>query len=611
MVERHLSPTGDAEGLERQLQQALQSQDLHNALALSTRLRQLPEAADWTLLRHADLLRQLGRLPQALSSLEGAQLDGPLQAHVLKNRGEILRELGDLHGALAALQNAVVLDPSCPDHAIALGFFLLEVGATDQGLDFLHAAERLIRHPEPQAQRRLRLLQVYLLHRRGDYETALAIAQGLTADAELGFEARLQEAALLIHLGDPKAEAALAELKPATPSQERDGLLLRVEWLQSQYQLKDALQLLEPLLAEKPLPLAPAEQACLLLVALLQLPEALSLYLQIREAKESSGDSGLVRSSRAGLHRGIYEEFNADRTVAAAIRQQAERSAQERLQGLSLLLSEEDESNAAGFSLLLAARQQGHLESWAGSSPCFPSPTSQVDGAPDGSAPLIPRRILQFWQGKECPDSVAAVASSWIQANPSYEHRIWTNTEASRFIAVYAPERVRQAFAKAASPHLRADLLQLAWLHLEGGVVASLNTRCRLSLTPWFGPGIDAVLYQQGIGFLGSDFMAAVPGQQLIEALLDLACFMVLGEQGSNPWFLSGPGMLTLGFSRYYRQGLADLAAPPPPGLRLLRESQLCQRVSLNLPWPVTINGADWQDAAQLLQAQGRLYQRS
>ena len=200
-----------------------------------------------------------------------------------------------------------------------------------------------------------------------------------------------------------------------------------------------------------------------------------------------------------------------------------------------------------------------------------------------GHAVMIPRRILQIWQGNDLPDSVEASSSSWTQANPGYEHSLWCDADASRFLAERAPEQVRQAFAKAASPLLRADLLRLAWLHLEGGVVTSLNTRCRHSLNPWLCPGIDGLLYQQSLGFLGTDFMAACPGQPLIEALLNLACFMVLGERGSNPWFLTGPGMLTLGFARYYRQGLADLTAPPPPGLRLLRESQLCQRVSLNL----------------------------
>ena len=206
---------------------------------------------------------------------------------------------------------------------------------------------------------------------------------------------------------------------------------------------------------------------------------------------------------------------------------------------------------------------------------------------------------------------MAVAASSWTQANPGYEHSIWRDKDASRFMDERAPERLRQAFAKAASPLLRADLLRLAWLHLEGGVVAGLNSRCRHSLDPWLSPGIDAVLYQQSIGFLGTDLMAASAGQPLIEAMLDLACFLVLGEQGANPWFLTGPGMVTLCFARYYRQGLANLSAPPPPGLRLLRESQLGQRVSLNLQWPVRIIGGQWSDPAEQLEGRGRLFQRS
>lgn len=601
------SSSGEAESLEQQLQQALVAQDLTTALAHSTRLRQRPQAPDWTLLRHAHLLRQLGRGPEALALLKDAQVQGPLKAHVLKNQGEILKEQGDLRGSLAALQEAVVLDPGCPDHAIALGFLLADLGAIDQGLELLQESERLISDPEAPAERWLRLLQVYLLHRRGDYETALAIAKGLTTDAELGYEARLQVAALLIRLGDAKAEAALEALRPATPRQQREVLLLRVDWLQSQYRHQEALQVLEPLLAEEPLPLEPAEQACLLHVTLLQLPEASALYLKLRSAKQASGDPVQRRSSRAGLHRGLYERFNTSLSVTQTIRQQAEQPLVNRLLSLSELLSGESESNPAAFSLMLAARQAGHLEPWAG-----PPTTSSCSPHQGGDhAVMIPRRILQIWQGHDLPDSVEASASSWTQANPGYEHSIWCDADASRFLAERAPEQVRQAFAKAASPLLRADLLRLAWLHLEGGVVTSLNTRCRHSLNPWLCPGIDGLLYQQSLGFLGTDFMAACPGQPLIEALLDLACFMILGERGSNPWFLTGPGMLTLGFARYYRRGLADLTAPPPPGLRLLRESQLCQRVSLNLQWPVFISASEWHDPAEQLETLGPVFQRS
>lgn len=107
-------------GLESDLQRALDAHDLEAALELSRRLRSLPDAPPWTLLRHAHLLRQLGRPQEALEALQ-TSVDAPsLQAHVLKNRGEIQRELGDLSASLASLQEAVALDPSCPDHAILL-----------------------------------------------------------------------------------------------------------------------------------------------------------------------------------------------------------------------------------------------------------------------------------------------------------------------------------------------------------------------------------------------------------------------------------------------------------------------------------------------------------
>ena len=588
-----LSRSGQWNRLEEQLQLALERQDLESALTLSHRLRTLPGAEPSSLLRHAHLLRQLGRPREALAALEHSFPDPALQAHVLKNRGEILRERGDLQAALAALQEAVALDPTCPDHAIALGFLHAEVGAFDQGLELLHEAERLIPSADHPAERWLRLLQVYLLHRRGDYETALAIAQGLTADPELGFEARLQVAGLLIRIGDPKARSALDALSPADPRQEREALRLRVEWLLSGFELLAALQLLEPLLAAEPLDLATAEQACLLQVLLLDLDAARGLYLRLRKAKQASGDRALQRASRAGLHRGIYEEFNSNHGLAERIRELLARPPAERLQPLAALLAQEPESHATAHALLLSARQAGRLDPWS--------------AAPAGSS-SIPRRVMQLWLGEELPESVLVTAGSWLQANPGYEHQLFRASDADAFLAEHATPRVQQAYAKAASPLLRADLFQLAYLHLRGGLTARLNVRCRHSLDPWLAEGSDVLLVQRSDGFLGSDVLASSPGQPLIEAMLDLACFLVLGQQGSNPWFLTGPGMLSLCFARYYREGLADPQAPPPPGMRLLSPAQLSQRLSVDLAWPVRIHNGTWSDPAQQLSGGGPVY---
>ncbi|MDM7937823.1 MAG: tetratricopeptide repeat protein [Cyanobium sp. CZS 48M] len=588
-----------AERLEEKLQKAMAAQAFEEALALSSCLRALANAQPWTVLRHANLLRLLGRPHDALEVLKAPVADPALQAHVLKNRGEILRELGDLSASLAVLQEAVRLDPTCPDHAIALGFLHADLGAFDQGLELLHEAERLISDPDAPAQRWLRLLQVFVLHRRGEYDTALAIAQGLTGDADLGFEARVQVAALQIRLGDAKAEAALETLSPAGPRQEGELLRLRLEWLFSQFRFAEVLQLLEPALAAEPLDIALADQACLLQVLLLDLDAARQLYSRLRQAKQASGDRTMQRASRAGLHRGIYEEFNTNREVAGTIRQLAEQPPAHRLEPLAQLLAKECESNAAAFSLLLAARQAGRLQAWSGS-----ATDTDVAASP------IPRRVMQLWLGDDLPESLLVTAGSWQQANPGYEHVLFRADSAAAFIAEQAPPKVCNAYLKAASPLLRSDLFRLAYLSLNGGVAASLNVRCRHSLDAWLSNGIDVVLYQQNNGFLGTDFLASTPDQPLLEAMLDLACFLVLGEQGSNPWFLTGPGMLTLCFARYYREGLADLQAPPPPGMRLLSEAQLTQRISADLQWPVRISEGRWSDPSVQFTGRQELFQR-
>ncbi len=559
--------------------------DLAGALAASAMALAHPEASGWHRLRHGELLAQLGRAGEALEVLEAidANDDLPLAAQVLRARGVVLRELGRLPESLEQLRQAVEREPSCPDHAVALASLLAEIGAFQEGLELLQEAERSVGAVCGLAsQPWLQLARVILYRGSGDRESALAIAEGLALDPQVGFHARVQRAELLMSCADPRAADAIDSLQPLGADQLRQERLSRSEWLRSLYRFEEALEPLEPLLASEPLDLLAAERACLLHVLVMDLEAAQNLFQRLRAAKQASGNPRLAETAFHGLHRCLMEEFNTDLPSTARIRALAAEPPASRLGPLAELLCEEPQCSAAAIALLIAARQAGRLDGWASPPPADPQ------------APAIPREIVQYWDARPLPDGIRSLMLSWPETNPTCRHYMFDRAAAQAFLERHATPLVRRAFAAALSPVLQSDLFRLAWLVERGGIYADADDRCQFSLERLFAGGVSLVLLQEDIGSIGNNLIAAAPRHPFLAEVLELTSLRVIQHQGSNPWFLSGPGVFTEVFARRCAAVLTDPAAPRPPGLRLLTQHELSRRVSMHLQTPVKVSEGSW-----------------
>jgi hypothetical protein len=178
--------------------------------------------------------------------------------------------------------------------------------------------------------------------------------------------------------------------------------------------------------------------------------------------------------------------------------------------------------------------------------------------------------------------------------NPAFTHRVFSTETAAAYIATHGSQEAQDAFASALSPVLQSDLFRLIYLLHHGGIYADADDRCRHSIAPLVSGDVELVLQQEDIGSIGNNFIAAAPGHPLIDKALSIACVNVLEEQGSNPWFITGPGVFSLAFAQLYGQQLANPTAPPPPGLRLLTQHQFSRRVSFHLQTPVKVSDGSW-----------------
>jgi mannosyltransferase OCH1-like enzyme len=140
----------------------------------------------------------------------------------------------------------------------------------------------------------------------------------------------------------------------------------------------------------------------------------------------------------------------------------------------------------------------------------------------DVSRSTIPRRIVQFWDSGELPSDIERLARSWREQNPDMDYVRFSEPLARDYLRRVNPEAL-QAFDRARQPAMKADLFRLAYLHHDGGFYVDADDRCvaPLSMIDW--RKFSLVLYQEDLGSLGNNFIAAAPGHPAIADALGQA----------------------------------------------------------------------------------------
>jgi mannosyltransferase OCH1-like enzyme len=163
-----------------------------------------------------------------------------------------------------------------------------------------------------------------------------------------------------------------------------------------------------------------------------------------------------------------------------------------------------------------------------------------------------------------------------------FEHRIFHDESALKFIEDHCTARVLKAFQMANHPAMRADIFRLVFLSVSGGVYVDADDLCRHDIDPLLASGFDLILMQENLASIGNNFIAAAPGQPCIEFILNTIVDLVIEKQGNNVWFLTGPGALSSGFCCYYRQQLGR--ARLPAGVRVISVHLLYHFISPHTP---------------------------
>jgi glycosyltransferase involved in cell wall biosynthesis len=185
----------------------------------------------------------------------------------------------------------------------------------------------------------------------------------------------------------------------------------------------------------------------------------------------------------------------------------------------------------------------------------------------------IPRLIHQTWKTRDVPPEFRALQRSWIDRNPGFEYRFWTDEDIGRFIAEEHPALL-PVFHGYADPIARIDLARYLILRRFGGVYADLDFECLrpidgllegrsfvVGLEPEEHDGLAKAVERGLSRILCPSFLASVPGHPFWDHLLDR---LVEARTFADVLDATGPFLLTRAHAEYEGEGSDAVTVLPP-----------------------------------------------
>lgn len=246
------------------------------------------------------------------------------------------------------------------------------------------------------------------------------------------------------------------------------------------------------------------------------------------------------------------------------------------------LVTADPQSNIAAMRFLI--HWQAHLQ---------PTPTERPAAT---TGPVVPRRIVQYWNTPEPPEALLGMIDSW-RSVPGWEHEMFDRRAALDYLRRDCGPKWARAFSLANNPAQESDFLRLCILARKGGVYADADDILTGPLAPMIdrGAGFVAVL-EPGLSVIGNNFMAAAPGHPLILLAAKMARGALLARSNETTWSKTGPGLLTRAAALYLaRQAETGAAAD----VAFLRFDDILGRLAIHNNAPHKRKAGDWRQSSR------------
>jgi tetratricopeptide (TPR) repeat protein len=238
---------------------------------------------------------------------------------------------------------------------------------------------------------------------------------------------------------------------------------------------------------------------------------------------------GETRNSSQTHYGQVVDDFGMDERLADGIAALQGLAPADRLVALRVMVQDHPESTVAAVAAMIAWRRGG----------VFDRP---VPAAADAA---IPKTIMQFWPRSKKPAEVAAAMRSWRPGNKGYQFVEFDHATAEQWLVANLPPAVPAAYRRTREAGQKADIFRLAWLVAHGGVYADVHDRCLAPLSSLVPATADFVVYQEDLGTLGTNFIAARPRHPVLAEALRQAVNAANRGDADIGWLSTGPALLT------------------------------------------------------------------
>ncbi len=230
-------------------------------------------------------------------------------------------------------------------------------------------------------------------------------------------------------------------------------------------------------------------------------------------------------------------------------------------------LSEDDELRWLHLTalLMLNAKTQlrAYCQDWLTNSPDALTPAATLAGlrALDadlstwraGEPILVKPHICQFWDKPDIPGDVRGVMLSWTAHNPEVDYTVFDDAGARAFLATHFGSAIVQTYDACHHPAMKADYFRVALLYQAGGVYADADELCLRPLGHILAAAeageIVAALSGDLPGYVHNFFLASRPRSRIMRWALEDATRSIAAtlQAGQRPgiWGVTGPGLIT------------------------------------------------------------------
>jgi mannosyltransferase OCH1-like enzyme len=175
---------------------------------------------------------------------------------------------------------------------------------------------------------------------------------------------------------------------------------------------------------------------------------------------------------------------------------------------------------------------------------------------------LIPKRIVQYWDGETPPVEVRKLMDSWQAIHPDFKYVRHDRPSARTLAEREGPAGFLKAFDLAWHPAMESDLVRLLDVWTYGGFYCDADHEAVGRLDQVTAPEVSLILAQRPNGIIVNGFFGSVARNPILTAAIERVTSLTLtADRTHSLWRVTGPGALRRVF--YPHLGSKDVQVVP------------------------------------------------